>query len=126
MKKFISILFVTFLIACSSTSKDGLTKEEENVLITKINKFNEKQYFQFFSDSNREINYYKIELIKTTDLPRTKIDEFAQTHIESWVVNTYNKPYKIEKDYKLTLKSYLSYCKTMNLDSKTYIDILLK
>lgn len=126
MRTLIFTLSVILFIACNQTTENGLTSEEEKVLVAKINEFTYDKYYDFKSDSIRERGNYEIELIRTTDLPRTKISEFAQTHIESWVVNTYNKPYKIEKDFKLNLKSYLSYCKAMNLDSKTYIDILLK
>ena len=132
MKYVILSLFIVLLISCNqnatTTPKDEnqLTKTEELAIESKISKFKESQYTQYKLDSINEIFEVRIKLTSTTDLSKSTIEEHAKIHMDNWVANVYNKPYKIEKDYKLNLKSYLDYCKTMHLEPKTYIDILLK
>ena len=115
-----SILFIILSLVLYSC---GLSESEKANIKFSIDLHNNDNYFQYRSDSREVASNYKISLIGL--IPENEQDQYIQTHMEVFE-NEWNSPYKIEKDYNLTLESYLSYCETMGYDPKTFIDILTK
>jgi hypothetical protein len=117
MKKFLIILVIISVYSCGLSESD-----KENIRIT-INLHNIDVKHKFSMDSIQEATNKKINLLGV--IPENQWDDHVKIHMAVFK-NEWNNPYKIERDYNLTLESYLSYCKTMGYDSKTYIDVLTK
>lgn len=115
-----SILFIILSLVLYSC---GLSKSDEENIRFLIGMHNNDIRLQYALDSIEAASDYKISLIRV--IPENEQDQYIQTHMTVFE-NEWNSPYKIEKDYNLTLESYLSYCETMGYDPKTFIDILTK
>jgi|LakMenE01Jun11ns_1017448.scaffolds.fasta_scaffold9245467_2 hypothetical protein len=117
MKKTILTLTI-FISSC------GLNESDKSYINHSLSIHNISQHLNFTRDSIDEAtNYTIIELLGV--VPKKDWDKFVNEHMAVYK-NEWNKPYQIEKDYNLTLDEYLSYCKTMGYDPKTYVNLLNK
>jgi hypothetical protein len=104
----------------------GLTDSEKESIKFSINLHNMNQHLKFSLDSIQEATNYEIsELVGVIQIPKKERYRFIGAHMAVWC-DEWNDPYRIERDYNLTLDSYLLYCKTMGYDPKTYINIINK
>ena len=101
----------------------GLSDSEKESMNISITIHNNDAKLKFDLDSLQEVTNYKIKLLGV--IPKNEWDSRINSYMMSFR-NHWNDPYKIERDYNLTLESYLTYCKTMGYDPKTYIDIINK
>lgn len=111
------VILSTVLYSC------GLSESEKANISVLIELHNINARLEYRLDSNEVASDYQFSLIGV--IPENEQDQYIQTHMAVFE-NEWNSPYKIEKDHKLTLESYLSYCETMGYDPKTFIDILNK
>jgi len=123
MKKPLLTTTILFILTMFITSC-GLNESDKESIKFGISLHNLNQHQKFTMDSIEAVSKYKIiELLGV--IPEKDWDKFINPHMEVYK-SEWNEPYQIEKDYNLTLESYLSYCKTMGYDPKTYINILNK
>ena len=116
-----SILFL--LIFSSVLYSCGLSESDMAGIQLSIDIHNSDNRLQYRLDSIQEVSDYKISLLGI--IPENQWGKYIEPHMNVFE-NEWNSPYKIEKDYELTMESYLSYCETMGYDPKTFIHILNK
>ena len=121
MKKL--VIPVLLVILSTVLNSCGISESDKASISVSIELHNIDTRLQYGLDSIEAASDYKISLIGV--IPENEQDQYIQTHMAVFE-NEWNSPYKIEKDHKLTLESYLSYCETMGYDPKTFIDILNK
>lgn len=116
MKILTLVLFLTVLCGCQS----GLSSKEKHELEVMINLHRINANTIFVQDSIRKATALQIEHF---GLPQEQLDTMLALTMKVFS-NEWNSPYDIKRDRFLTLDKYLEYCKSNNLDAKTYYQFI--
>jgi len=109
------LLLGIILLSCRN---ENLSDEQKKLLETTITRHNIVTEDRFAQDSIHELQIHRL---KYQQKNAAGFQEYLKAHM-IYFSNSWNRPYDIKKDRKLTLQSYLDYCEANNLKPLEYIN----